>query len=196
MKKISFPSRVEFDNILRTRVQNYLKENQIKETGSKTMQIKGLFCFVASIVLYVSLVFYTETILAAFILTFLLVQSQILMAFNVMHDAGHGSFSSKKWLNDIGAFSLEIIGGSSALWKQKHNSLHHTYTNVEGKDDDLDAGSMMRLSAEQPFKPWHRYQHFYAPFLYGFLSLYWLFYSDFKKNDHKENWRYPTKTLY
>lgn len=181
MNKINFPGRIEFDNILRTRIQNYLKENQIKETGTKTMQIKGLLCFVASIVFYLALVFNTETVLAGFFLTFLIIQSQILLAFNVMHDAGHGSFSSKKWLNDLGALSLEFIGASNSLWKQKHNSLHHTYTNVEGKDDDLDIGSLMRLSPEQQRKPWHRFQHIYAPFLYGFLSLYMLFYSDFKK---------------
>jgi linoleoyl-CoA desaturase len=181
MNKINFPGRIEFDNILRNRVQNYLKANNIKETGTKIMQIKGLFCFLTSIVVYLNLVFNTETVLGGLILTFLLIQTQILLAFNVMHDAGHGSFSSKKWLNEIGAYSMEFLGASNSLWKQKHNSLHHTYTNIEGKDDDLDIGSLMRLSPEQELKPWHRFQHFYAPVLYGLLSLYMLFYSDFKK---------------
>jgi len=181
MNKINFPGRIEFDNILRNRVQAYLKDNNIKETGTKLLQFKGLFCFLASIAIYIPLVFYTENILVGLILTFLLIQTQILLAFNVMHDAGHGSFSSKKWLNELGAYSMEFLGASNALWKQKHNSLHHTYTNIDGKDDDLDIGSLMRLSPEQELKPWHRFQHYYAPFLYGFLSLYMLFYSDFKK---------------
>jgi linoleoyl-CoA desaturase len=181
MSKINFPGRVEFDNVLRTRVQNYLKDNQIKETGTKTMQIKGLVCFVASIILYLALVFNTETVLGGFILTFLLIQTHILMAFNVMHDSVHGSFSSKKWLNEIGSLSLDYIGASSNLWKQQHTSLHHTYTNIQGKDFDIDIGPLMRLSPEQKQRPWHRYQHIYAPVLYIFLSLYMFSYSDFSK---------------
>ncbi len=181
MNKINFSKRVEFDNILRERVNNYLKENKIKETGSKIMQFKGLSFFLIAIISYYFLIFKTENILFAIALTFIFIQAQILLAFNVMHDAGHGSFSTKKWLNDIGAFSLEFMGASSMLWKQKHNRMHHTYTNIVGKDDDLDIGNLMRLAPTQEKKPWHRYQHFYAPFLYGFLSLYILFYSDFKK---------------
>ena len=76
---------------------------------------------------------------------------------------------------------MDFLGSSSMLWKQKHNNLHHTYTNVAGKDDDLDVGGMIRLSPEQERKSWHRFQHLYAPVLYGFLSLYLLFYSDFQK---------------
>ncbi len=181
MQKINFPSRTEFDQILRDRVNNYLKEHNIKPTGNAMMQIKGGIIFLFSIISYISLVFFTSDPWMALLLTFVLIQTQILLAFNVMHDAGHGSFSSKGWKNILGSFSLEFIGASSHLWKQKHNSLHHTYTNINGKDDDLDIGSLMRLSPEQQKKPWHRYQHIYAPFLYSLLSLYLLFYNDLKK---------------
>lgn len=195
MDKLNFPKRIDFDNILRNRVNEYLKEHNIKETGTKVMQFKGLICFVLALIFYISLVFFTESILSAFILTFLLIQAQILLAFNVMHDAGHGSFSTKKWLNELGALSLEFMGASSALWKQKHNSLHHTYTNIDGKDDDLDIGSLMRLSPAQERKPWHRYQHIYAPFLYGFLSLFILFYTDFKKMISKKIGTTPLRPI-
>ena len=181
MNKFKFPPRIDFDHILRTRVSDYLKEHNIKETGNKIMQAKGLSIFIGMLAIYYGLVFQTESILMGFVMTFLLVQAQILIAFNVMHDGGHGSFSSKKWLNELASLSLEFLGASSSLWKQKHNNLHHTYTNIDGKDDDLDINGMIRLSPRQEKKPWHNYQHFYAPFLYGFLSLYMLFYSDFKK---------------
>jgi linoleoyl-CoA desaturase len=67
------------------------------------------------------------------------------------------------------------------LWRQKHNQLHHTYTNIDGKDDDIALGSLMRLSPNQAWKPWHRLQHWYAPFLYSLLSLYLAVYSDWQK---------------
>ena len=192
MNKFNFPSRIEFDNILRTRINNFLTENNMKETGTKWLQIKGLFCFLSGIICYYFLVFQTESPWAALGRTFLLVQAQILLAFNVMHDGGHGAFSSKKWLNEIAAYSMEFLGASNSLWKQKHNSLHHTYTNINGKDDDLDIGILMRLSPEQPKKPWHRYQHIYAPVLYGFLSLF-MFTTDFSKMFKKKIGQTPLR---
>src|SRR4029453_12634583 len=37
-------------------------------------------------------------------------------------------------------------------WKHSHNELHHTYTNVIGKDNDLGYG-IMRVDEEQPWQP-------------------------------------------
>ena len=37
-------------------------------------------------------------------------------------------------------------------WKHSHNELHHTYTNVIGKDNDLGYG-IMRVDEDQPWHP-------------------------------------------
>ena len=42
-------------------------------------------------------------------------------------------------------------------WKHSHNYLHHTYTNIIGKDRDL-GYSVLRLSDEVPWKPYHLLQ--------------------------------------
>ncbi|MDG4819938.1 fatty acid desaturase family protein [Micromonospora carbonacea] len=39
-------------------------------------------------------------------------------------------------------------------WKHSHNQLHHTYTNVLGKDNDLGYG-IMRVDEDQPWHPVH-----------------------------------------
>src|SRR3712207_8040666 len=39
-------------------------------------------------------------------------------------------------------------------WKHSHNELHHTYTNVIGKDNDLGYG-IMRVDEDQPWQPFH-----------------------------------------
>jgi linoleoyl-CoA desaturase len=44
-----------------------------------------------------------------------------------------------------------------ASWKMGHNVRHHQYTNIAGKDPDLDFGSL-RLSARIPYKKAHAYQ--------------------------------------
>ena len=36
------------------------------------------------------------------------------------------------------AHSLELLGGSSHMWKYKHNVAHHSFTNIEGMDEDID----------------------------------------------------------
>jgi fatty acid desaturase len=45
-------------------------------------------------------------------------------------------------------------------WKHSHNELHHTYTNVIGRDNDLGYG-IMRVDEEQPWHPAHLGQPFY-----------------------------------
>lgn len=97
----------------------------------------------------------------------------------VQHDANHGAFSSHGSVNAVFRFSLDIMGVHSFIWRQKHNVLHHTYTNIEGVDFDLDFGFIARLSPEQERRPWHRYQHLYLWILYGFLLPKWVLIDDF-----------------
>ena len=66
------------------------------------------------------------------------------------------------------------------LWRFKHNTLHHGNTNVVGYDSDIDQMPFARLTPQQPWRPWHRYQHVYMWFLYGFLGLQWLLFSDYR----------------
>ena len=93
------------------------------------------------------------------------------IGFNVMHDGAHGSYSRKGWVNKTMAYSLNLMGGSSYFWSQKHNILHHSFTNIEGHDDDIDIRPWIRTNIHQPCKWYHRYQHVYWIFLYGFTYL-------------------------
>src|SRR5690606_36331206 len=67
------------------------------------------------------------------------------------------------------------------MWKMKHNVIHHTYTNIEGIDDDLDAKPFLRLCETQEYYKFHRYQHLYFWLTYSLLYLFWIFFSDYKK---------------
>ena len=61
---------------------------------------------------------------------------------NVMHDANHESFSSRKWVNRLMGSSIYALAGNVYNWKVQHNVLHHTYTNIQGMDEDIDAGDL------------------------------------------------------
>lgn len=101
------------------------------------------------------------------------------IGFNIQHDGGHKSYSEFGWVNKIMALTLDLMGGSSYLWDWKHNSIHHTYTNIAGEDDDIDLGMLARLSPEQPRLWFHRFQGIYLWLLYGFLAIKWHLFDDF-----------------
>jgi linoleoyl-CoA desaturase len=65
------------------------------------------------------------------------------------------------------------------MWARKHNTIHHSYTNVTGHDDDINLGLLGRLSPHQKRLKFHRVQHFYMWVLYGFLPVKWHLYDDF-----------------
>ena len=98
---------------------------------------------------------------------------------SIQHDANHGAYSKHVWVNRIFGATLDVMGVCSFIWRPKHNTAHHTFTNVEGIDYDLDFGGLARLSPEQPRRFWHRQQHFYLWFFYGFLLPKWVFFDDF-----------------
>jgi fatty acid desaturase len=55
------------------------------------------------------------------------------------HDSGHFAISRNRFVNDLPGYLLfPVLGGVSlAYWRHKHNTLHHSYTNVDGKDPDI-----------------------------------------------------------
>jgi fatty acid desaturase len=56
------------------------------------------------------------------------------------HDAGHRAVGRSKWTNDaLGYFLFSLVAGLPLVyWKWKHNTMHHSFPNVAGKDPDVD----------------------------------------------------------
>jgi linoleoyl-CoA desaturase len=59
--------------------------------------------------------------------------------------------------------------------------IHHTYTNVDGIDDDIAKSPIIRQCESQRWVPAHRIQHLYIPFIYSLSSIFWIFIMDFTK---------------
>jgi len=97
---------------------------------------------------------------------------------NVMHDGNHGSFSSKSWVNKLMGSSIYILAGNVYNWKVQHNVLHHTYTNIHGHDEDLEAGRVLRFSKHAKWHKAHKFQHIYSVLLYGLLTINWAITTD------------------
>ncbi len=97
----------------------------------------------------------------------------------IMHDANHGSLSKKSRINNLFGKSLDFVGCSSAVWKLQHNVLHHTFTNIDDHDEDIDTPFFLSFSPNTK-KYWiHRFQHLYAWIFYGLTTMYWVTIKDF-----------------
>ncbi len=144
------------------------------------MYQKTFILITSAILLYMVLVFIMPSWPIAIIFCILLGINLATIGFNIMHDAGHNSLSSNKYLNTILSYSLNALGGNIYLWKLKHNIAHHTYTNIEGEDHDIEI-KFLRIDDSKPLYNYHRYQNFYFPILYAISYLAWIFFQDYEK---------------
>lgn len=172
----------EFFTTLRKRVDQYFKDSKIKPTGNFKLYLKTIILFSTLIAIYTILVFFNPGILwLNIVLCSLLGANFAAIGFNVMHDGSHGSYSTNPQVNKFMAIALNLLGGNAYMWNLKHNVNHHSFTNIEGMDDDIDIKPFIRVHADQPKHWFHRFQHVYFLFLYGLTYLFWVFWQDFKK---------------
>ncbi len=61
-------------------------------------------------------------------------------------------------INFLLSKSLYLLGGFPPTWRYQHNLLHHGFTNVDGKDEDIDRISFLRFSPHRPLFKIHRLQ--------------------------------------
>jgi linoleoyl-CoA desaturase len=168
-----------FSTELRRRVTAYFEEAGYPRRDLARMYLKTAVIMSWFAGSWVLLVFVVETAWQGVLCAMSLGLSIAAVGMGVQHDANHGGYSSRAWVNRALGFTLDLMGVCSFFWRQKHNVIHHTFTNVKGVDFDLDFGSIARLSAEQRRSPWHKHQCYYLWFLYGFLLPKWVFYDDF-----------------
>ncbi len=97
----------------------------------------------------------------------------------VMHDAIHGAYAKNKFVNKIMGYTINLIGANNEVWRLQHNVLHHSFTNIDEHDDDINAPFFLRFSPNAKKNRLHRFQHLYAWFFYGLSTLSWVISKDF-----------------
>jgi linoleoyl-CoA desaturase len=108
----------------------------------------------------------------------LLQVSCLVSAMGIGHDGSHASFARRPWLNVVAAGVYDFVGVNGYVWYFDHVTAHHTTPNVSRYDANLYGWGPIRLDPHAPWKPWHRFQHLYAPFIYMFASLYKVYAGD------------------
>ena len=170
-----------FFRVLKHRVDSYFLENNLHPSGNAPILMKGIVQVLCSMIIYIILVFFTPVPAVSVAICVILGINLAVIGFNVMHEGGHQTFSRHPWINTVSAYALNVLGGTAYYWKIKHNVNHHTYTNIEGLDSDIDVKPFMRLHEDQPWHRYHRFQHVYGILLYAISYLAWIFYEDFQK---------------
>ncbi|QIX25965.1 fatty acid desaturase [Nocardioides sp. JQ2195] len=95
--------------------------------------------------------------------------SKILDNMEIGHNVMHGQYD---WMGDPGLNSRMYEWDTmapSANWKHGHNYIHHTYTNILGKDRDIGYG-ILRIDEDQPWHPYYLGNPLYAFLLMVFFE--------------------------
>jgi len=181
----------EFYKTLKSRVNNYFKDNNISKQANAAMVFKT-FALLALFLTPYGFLYYQELPTLAYIgLWFVMGFGMAGVGLSVMHDANHGAYSKKEWVNTLVSNVMIILGGSARNWRIQHNVLHHTYTNVTDHDEDIDPPVfMLRFSPHSKHYAIHKFQHLYAWFFYGMMTLFW-----FLSKDYIQAFRYKKKNL-
>jgi NADPH-dependent stearoyl-CoA 9-desaturase len=95
--------------------------------------------------------------------------SKILDNMEIGHNVMHGQYD---WMGDPALnsrmFEWDTMAPSEN-WKYGHNYIHHTYTNILGKDRDIGYG-ILRMDEDQPWHPYYLGNPLYAFLLMMFFE--------------------------
>lgn len=172
----------EFFQTLKSRVKEYFEANNISKHANTAMVIKTVFMISLYMIPYFLMVLGVVTnVWAVFFLWIVMGVGISGIGLSIMHDANHGSYSSNKNVNKILGHLLNFIGGSSLNWKYQHNILHHSYTNVDGVDEDIAPVGILRFSPHAKKRWFHRFQYIYVWFFYGLMTFSWVISKDFTR---------------
>lgn len=171
----------EFAKVLNSRVNEYFKSTGKSKYGNGEMYFKTVFMLCLFFAPFASLVIFEPSGILAIALCMLMGLGMAGVGLSIMHDAIHGAYSNKKSVNAFWGYTLNLVGGSSINWKIQHNVKHHTYTNIEDHDEDIEPKAILRFHPGTKLKAVHKYQYLYAWIFYGLGTFFWVTFKDFAK---------------
>jgi linoleoyl-CoA desaturase len=171
--------RTDFYKTVTARVDTYFEEKGISKNGDYRMVIKTLVMFSLYFVPYILMLTGVLSLAGMWIGTAIMGLGLAGIGMSVMHDANHGAYSGKRWVNRLLGYSLDVVGGNSFNWKIQHNVQHHTFTNIYGHDMDIRDRMNLRFTPAVKKNAAHRFQVVYAFVLYALQTFFWVLIKDF-----------------
>lgn len=182
MQKVTFrqPSSADFFNVLNQRVDAYFKTRNLSRKSNALFVFKCFFYFAWALAFYALILsgkFSGWQLYPLFIAFGLFIT---IFLFTVAHDASHNAVSERRWVNRACAYIWNMVGITCYFWELKHNVAHHGFTNIPGKDDDINQSKLIRLNPHARRKWFQQWQHIYAPLMYALLSINIIYIRDFQ----------------
>jgi len=169
--KLEFGSNDAFGKELRRRVDDFFRSAGRRKRGGRAMVLKTAIILTWFAASYVLLVFVAQSLGQGLVLAVSLGLATAAIGMNIQHDAGHGAYSERAWVNRMMAMTMDLVGGSSYTWRWKHTIIHHKYVNIVGYDTDIDIGRLGRFAPQQRRRWFHRWQHLYLWVFYAFEGM-------------------------
>lgn len=160
-----------FGSTVRSRVHAYFKETGTNTKADARLVPKVIVLMTLFLAPLVVILLVPMSAWAALPLAILMGVGMAGVGMSVMHDGLHGAISTKPWVNELLGGTMYALGSDAFTWKIQHNGAHHTHTNVDGVDQDIDPPDLLRFSEHAPLWRVHRFQHVYSFFFYGLLTL-------------------------
>ncbi len=172
--KVTFDNGGAFIKETRREVEQYLAAGRTRIRGALLLYAKAPIAFGLTAVSWSVLMFVRPSLIPGLICVVGLVVGALLTAFCVQHDANHGAYFRQRRHNHLLGWTADaFLGFSSYAWRVKHNVAHHTYTNIDGHDDDITQMPIARLTPSQATRPWYRFQQYYIWPMYTLMGLRW-----------------------
>ncbi|HXP48791.1 MAG TPA: fatty acid desaturase, partial [Bacteroidia bacterium] len=154
----------QFASVVRKRVNDYFKQKNISQKGNLTLVMQTIVNLCLYIVPFIVLLTVHVNVWIAAAMTAVMGIGIAGVGMCVMHDAVHGSYSDKTWVNKLFGSTLYLLGGNVFNWKMQHNVFHHAFTNIDGVDEDIASRGVLRMADHSPLKKIHHYQYIHAFF--------------------------------
>ncbi len=174
--KGNLPS-TSFSSVLYQKAETYLQDKRRENWGQSLLYIKAIG--ILGLFFWTYLYWLKSGHFLSFIqFAILLGVCHVLIPVNIVHDATHGAFSKKFWVNQLALLSLHLVGCNPRLYQKMHLKAHN----------DKENGSRRKaIDSQQLLMKRSPIRNLPAIF-YLFYSFYMIFIRDFKlfSND-KEN---------
>lgn len=160
-----------FGSTVRARVAQYFKDERIHPKADARMAVKAMVMLMLFLAPLLLILLVPMPAWAALLLAIGMGVGMAGVGMGVMHDGLHGSISRRNWVNEWLGGTMYLLGSDAFTWKIQHNGAHHTHTNVDVIDQDIDPPHLLRFCEHAPLWRIHRLQHVYSFFFYGLLTV-------------------------